>query len=114
MSKLVAAFTLMSFCAFADVVDVKDAVIVTPDDKTVEVHGGAWFDPAALANLQDVFTSILAQNEELTAKLKSANKKIIECTAYVPGLPAWAYLAITVSLTALSSVAAYFALKDVK
>jgi hypothetical protein len=114
MSKFASLLTLVAFVAHAEVIEVKDAVIVTPEDTTVEVHGGAYFGQDNLNNLQDVFTSILAQNEELTAKLVSANKKIVECTAFVPGLPAWAYVAITTALSVLTIGVGFFALKDVK
>lgn len=112
MSKLIALLTLVSFSAYADGYAVKSGILVNEDDVTVEVDGGWYMDQDGIEQVRSFVGAILQKNDELTKSLTAANKKIVECTSYVPGLPVWASVVISVALTGLTAVAGYFSIKE--
>lgn len=113
---------LASLSAFADplpvddlggaAVIVKSGIVEDPNGATWEVGPGLYVNGVAWKHVQNGFGALQAQNQDLTNKLKSANQKILDCAATIPGLPTWAYVAISAGLTILTGVASYFMVKD--
>lgn len=92
---------------------VKSGIVEDPSGATWDVGPGLYINDFAWGEVKAGFNALKAQNSELTKSLQAANVKILDCSAYIPGLPAWAYVAISFGLSALTVVAGYFSIKEV-
>lgn len=107
---------LASMAAGADPISikVKEGVLVRPDESTVTVDAGIYLnEEGRLAVMADI-AKMEEANLNLTLALQRANQTIKDCSGYVPGLPGWAYAAISIGLTALTGLATYFAIAGSK
>lgn len=91
---------------------VKEGLLIDNEDNTWDVGPGLYVNDVAWKEIKAGFNALKSQNSDLTKSLQAANVKILECAAFIPGLPAWAYVAISFGLSALTLVAGYFAIKD--
>ena len=100
--------------AFADpvAIKVKQGLLVRPDDTEVTVDGGLYLNDDARQQVLNDLTNLEAQNIKLAQSLESANKKIIDSSGYIPGLPTWAAILISTVLTGATMAFVYFAARD--
>lgn len=84
---------------------VKAGTLLTEDDQVIEVDSGLFLNKEGADVVRSTMTGLIDQNAQLIASLERANAKLDECSTFIPGLPTWAYVAISVALTALTAVA---------
>lgn len=111
----VAAVLLLACAsAWADPVSfkVKSGMLVNDKDETIQVDSGLYLNDDAVAQVKSTVAALAGQNADLIAKLEDANQKIMSSPALLPGLPTWATIAISATLSVLTAVASFFAIKE--
>lgn len=114
MRKIIAIMLLVSVPSLAEPTSyiVKAGTLLTDGDEIVEVDAGMFLNDEGAKAIRNTMGALIDQNELLIQKLTSANQKIADCKPYIPGLPTWAYVAITAGLTVLTAVASIFVARE--
>ena len=86
---------------------VKAGLIDQGDGTTTEVSGGIYLNDEARIIVNNTLTRLETQNKQVMTELVDANKKLLEASAYIPGVPGWVYSVVSAVLTGLTVFAGY-------
>src|SRR5882724_11304087 len=86
---------------------VKAGLIDQGGGTTTEVSGGIYLNDEARIIVNNTLTRLETQNKQVMTELVDANKKLLEASAYIPGVPGWVYSVVSAVLTGLTVFAGY-------